>query len=101
MAKTDNLQYARDVLLAYQFFRRPFPLELIHEHPSSQAIHELSETPGKHKEFLAMVAKASEQLAKNDKDNTPDDMLKQERRSILDLQSRLAAAVGESQAVVG
>lgn len=97
MDKIDTLQYAKDVLLAYTYFRRAFPLELIYDNPSAQAIHELSETPGKHKEFLAMVAKASEQLSKNDKDNTPDELLKRERRSIADLKERLAAAVGQSQ----
>lgn len=97
--KADQLRYAKDVLLAYDFWRREFPSDLTLSNPSAQAIHEYGSTPGNHKDFLAMVKNAAEQISKHTKDNTPDDLMKKERRSIADLKDRLASAVSESQTV--
>lgn len=98
-AKTDQLRYAKDVLLAYDYWKREFPSELIEANPSAQAIHEYGNTAGNTKEFLSMVKAASDLLQKHSKDNTPDELMKQEKKSIAELRSRLAAAVSESQTV--
>lgn len=98
-AKSDQLRYAKDVLLAYDYWRRAFPSELASTNPSAEAIHEYGSTPGNHKDFLAMVKNASEHISKYTKDNTPEDLMKRERRSIADLKDRLASAVSASQTV--
>lgn len=98
--KEDHLRYAKDVLLAYDYWRREFPSDVAQSNPSAQAIHEYGNTAGNHKDFLAMVKNATDQIQKANKDNTPDELLKQEKRSIADLRSRVESAVAESQMVV-
>lgn len=98
-AKSDPIRYAKDVLLAYDYWRREMPSEIIQSNPSAQAIHEYGSTPGNHKDFLAMVKNATDQIQKANKDSTPDEMLKKERRSIADLKSRLAVALVDAQNV--
>lgn len=99
MAKADPLQYPKDVLLAYSFWKRDFPAELIIDYPSAEAIHEFGNVLVNRKEFLAMVKAATDQLQKNDKDKTPDELLKKERLAVADLKSRVAAAVEASRTV--
>lgn len=97
-AKTDQLGFARDVLLAYNYWKRAFPADLVKENPSAEALHEYGNTPGNTKEFLAMVKSASDLLQKHaPKDSTPDELIRKERIAIQDLKDRLAAAVAESQ----
>lgn len=97
-AKIDQLRYARDVLLAYDYWKREFPADLARLNPSAEALHEWANTPGNTKDFLAAVKNSSDLLQKYaPKDNTPEEFLRKERIAIADLKDRLAAAVAESQ----
>lgn len=98
MAKSDQLRYAKDVLLAYDYWRREMPSEVIQSNPSAQAIHEYGSISSNFKDFLAMVAKATDTVQKSNKDNTPDDLVRAEKKSILELKDRVRVAVSESQA---
>ncbi len=95
--KTDPLRYAKDVLLAYDYWKRPMPADV--GSSSAQEIHEWANTPGTQKEFLAMVKNATDQIQKANKDLTPDDMMRSERKSIGELKGFVAEAVAKSQEI--
>lgn len=96
--KQDKLKYARDVMLAYDYWKRDFPADLARENPSAEAIHEYGNTSTNYKDFLGMVKNATDQLSKT-KDNTPEELLIREKRSISELRDELAAAIENSKNV--
>lgn len=91
----DDLQYAKDVLASYAFFGRSAGIDDLT--PSALALHEYGATAGCKKDYLAMVAKATEMLQKHQKDTTPDDQIRAERKSIAELKNFLLAEIEKSQ----
>lgn len=90
----DDLRYARDVLAAYDFFGRKLDTSKLG--PSAAEIHLWASEPSNRKDFFAMVQKATDQIAKHSKENTPDDQLKAEYKSISELKVFLAKALEEA-----
>lgn len=97
MDKADPIRFAKEVLQVYDWLGRvPTSNDLT---PSAMELWNWAANPAHKKEFFSMAKSASDQILKSNKDNTPDELVKQEKRSIADLRGRVEAAVAESKTI--
>ena len=90
----DDLRFARDVMIAYDYLGRDIDVSIAS--PSAVALHDWCCNPENRKDFLGMAQKATDLIAKHSKDNTPDDQERAEHKSIQELKVFLARAVEEA-----